>query len=80
MLSSLYQLLSPERRDQLRSKYEIISPDKLGSGSYGLVYAGLNKVTSKKVAIKNIKNLILDNFTKLNQIIIIFKNNLIFFI
>ena len=56
MLRSLYQLLSPERRDPLRYKYEIISPDKLGSGSYGLVYAGLNKVTSKKVAIKNIKN------------------------
>ena len=54
MLSIFSQMVYSNGRDELRSKYEI-SAQKLGAGSYGYVYAGINKVTHKRVAIKNME-------------------------
>ncbi len=54
MLSILSQMVYSNGRDELRSKYKI-SAHKLGSGSYGFVYAGLNIDTNKKVAIKHME-------------------------
>lgn len=51
----------PQRSDALDSKYILKSTQKLGEGSYGQVYAGTDKQTNKRVAIKYIDdNIFLD--------------------
>ena len=46
---------TPKKSDDLQSEYSI-SESILGSGSYGVVYAGIERATREQVAIKNISH------------------------
>ncbi len=48
--------------------------DKIGSGSYGVVYRGINKKTQQSIAIKKIKSPLSDDgipFDTLREIVIL---------
>lgn len=55
MLSFFSSQTTPKKSDDLQSEY-LISERILGSGAYGVVYAGIERTTSEQVAIKNISH------------------------